>query len=64
MTTAMNQLMLGQHHNASVMQLYRACFRDDPDQLFGLITALNITTPEDNLVEITRAQELKNRSGQ
>jgi hypothetical protein len=31
---AMYHLMLGQRHNASAMQLYRACFRENPPALF------------------------------
>ena len=31
---AMYYLLLGQRHSADTMQLYRACFKDNPDELF------------------------------
>lgn len=34
---AMYHLLWGQRHNESVMSLYRACFRDDPNGLFAII---------------------------
>jgi hypothetical protein len=57
MVQAMWFLMMGQHHNAGVMQLYRACFRDDPDQLFKMVTFLDLRNPEQKLQEIMRAKK-------
>lgn len=37
-TLAADCLMGGQLHNPPVLKNYRACFRDDPDQLFGIVT--------------------------
>jgi hypothetical protein len=35
-------LMNGQRQTATVLRLYRACFRDDPARLFGLLTGGNV----------------------
>ncbi|WP_263352727.1 hypothetical protein [Acidicapsa acidisoli] len=36
-TLAADSLMHGQMHNPPVIQEYRACFRDNPSGLFGLV---------------------------
>ena len=35
---ALIQLIEGQRHNTEVMKLYRACYRDNASQLFGIVS--------------------------
>lgn len=44
--TAMYYLLIGQRHSADAMQLYRACFRDDANRLFTLVSLVQTETPE------------------
>jgi hypothetical protein len=43
---AMYYLLWGQHHNAGAMQCYRACFRDDRDGLFRLVSGRTLSPLE------------------
>lgn len=38
--TAFGFLASGQRHNPGVLSLYRACFRDDANQLFGIVRSI------------------------
>jgi len=49
---AMYYLLFGQRQNADTMQLYRACFRNDPDELFRRVEMIRPIDIEDIAIEL------------
>ena len=49
---AMYYLLLGQRHHADTMQLYRACFKDGPDELFRRVELITPLDLEDIAVDL------------
>ena len=51
---SMYYLLLGQRQNADTMQLYRACFRHDADELFRRVELIVPLDLEEVLIELER----------
>ena len=53
---SMYHLMVGQRHNADTMQLYRACFRYDAEELFRRVELVVPLDLEEVLIELERGR--------
>jgi len=61
---AMYFLLFGQRHSADTMQLYRACFKGDPDELFRRLEMLTPIDIEDVAIDLeaaSRSRTTQNR---
>ena len=57
----MYHLLAGQRHNADTMQLYRACFRHEPDELFRRVEAIAPIDLEEIVMELETTKERSNQ---
>ena len=53
---SMYYLLAGQRHNADTMQLYRACFRHEPEELFRRVETIAPIDLEDIVIEFESAK--------
>jgi hypothetical protein len=58
---AMYYLLVGQRHSADTMQLYRACFKSDPDEFFRRLEMLTPLDIEDIAIDIEAATRPRTR---
>lgn len=56
---AMYYLLSGQRHSADTMQLYRACFAKDPDELFRRVELIRPIDIEDIAIELNSPGRLR-----